>query len=77
MASSVQMGDTFYLVGGQFADERSATLTWLTQKVYRFDNHNFEWEEVDRASWLYTFKALVTAFAVDSRLFPLKCPNEG
>ncbi len=72
-ASSVQVGETFYLVGGKLVDSQNTT--WTTRRVHEFDTYNSSWTKMDEASSLSELKRYTTAFAVDSRLFPLKCPN--
>ncbi len=70
-ASSVQVGETFYLVGGTFRETSNYSL--LTNAIHKFDPVAWKWVTLGKASWLSSPRTRLAAFAVDSRVFPLCC----
>ena len=73
--SSVQIEDTFFLVGGYAPAQKLVHGGETTNKIYKFDNNLWEWEVLGAASQLFAPKADVAAFRVDSGLFPLECDS--
>ncbi len=68
--SSVPMGNTVYLVGGSW--KAGNGVIGYTRRVYKFDTQTWEWVAVGKMAFS---RSHVTAFPVDSRLFPRTCEN--